>query len=106
MTCSPVNAEHHTRACIVLHNFLISHDKKNYSGQYGDYFKSSGSLVEGGWRSDDTSFFRDLAPKAGMNYSNEAKEVRNSFKNYFNSAEGSVPWQDAIVDYVGYDETA
>ena len=27
------------------------------------------------------------------NYSEEAKEVRNAFCNYFSSKEGKVPWQ-------------
>ena len=41
-----------------------------------------------------------------MNYSRDAKDVRDSFKIYFNYPEGSVPWQDKIVDYDGFAETA
>ncbi len=38
-----------------------------------------------------------------MNFSREANDVRNSFKDYFNSEEGSVPWQNAAVDADGFD---
>ena len=105
--CSPENVEHHTRACIVLHNYFICNDKTHYAGRgYSDHIKSNGSLVNGGWRNEQFNFFKDLPSKTGMNYSRDAKDVRDSFKTYFNSPEGSVPWQDDIVDYDGFDETA
>jgi len=33
----------------------------------------------------------------------ETKAVRDSFKNYFNSEEGAVPWQNSAVDNDGFD---
>ena len=107
MTCSPENVEHHTRACIVLHNYLMEKNKDHYSGKgYGDHFKPNGALVKGRWREEESNFFKNIAPKSGMNFSYEAKDIRTSISNYFGSEEGSVPWQDQIVDYDGYDETA
>lgn len=32
------------------------------------------------------------------NFTRTAKDVRNSFKDYFNSDVGSVSWQDRIID--------
>lgn len=81
----PENIEHYTRACIVLRSFLIETDQ-----QYADYFNADGTLIEGGWRSEEDGF-QSLRPRIGMNFSREADDVRNSFKDYFNSEEGSVP---------------
>ena len=79
----------------------------NFSGKgYGDHFKPNGALVKGRWREEESNFFKNIDPKTGMNFSYEAKDVRASFTNYFGSEEGSVPWQDHLVDYDGYDETA
>jgi hypothetical protein len=34
-----------------------------------------------------------------MDFSREAKAVHDSFKIYFNSEVGTVPWQNAVVDH-------
>ncbi|XP_057368169.1 uncharacterized protein LOC130689160 [Daphnia carinata] len=96
------NIEHYTRACIVLHNYLIEMDQQYASRGYADHFNADGTLIEGGWRSEEGGL-KSIPSRSGMNFSHEAKAVRVSFKNYFNSEEGDVPWQNAAVDNDGFD---
>lgn len=44
----PENVEVFKNDCIVLHNFLLSTDKKYADTGYGNYFAADGSAVEGG----------------------------------------------------------
>ena len=79
----PENIEHFTKACIVLHNFLITTDKEYAAKGYGDYFGADGSIIEGAWRAEEPSAFKELPARTGMNYSREAKEVRDKYWEYF-----------------------
>lgn len=96
----PDNVEHIVKACVVLHNYLISTDNQYVERGYADVYREDGSLIEGGWRKEGTTGFIDLPPRSGMNFSIGAKNVRNAFKDYFNY-EGSVPWQSAAANYNG-----
>ena len=89
---SPNNVEHFTRACIVLHNLLIDR-KTNYAEKgFADYYTTDGQLVDGTWRTENKAVvFQDIGQLRGMNYTNEAKKVRDTLAEYFMSPQGSVP---------------
>lgn len=73
---------------------------------YADRFCADGAMTRGQWRREISEeekmscCFKDLAPKQGQNASNQAKDIRNIFKQYFNN-EGAVPWQFEILDQDG-----
>lgn len=98
----PENVEHFTRACLVLHNFLIS-KQTNYGCRYGDCFNDTGHLIDGGWRSDNAECaLRNLTQlNRGFNFTNEAKAVRLLLTEWFLSPAGRVPWQDEAANYDG-----
>lgn len=97
----PENVEHFTKACIVLHNYLITTDTQYLVKGYTDQYRDDGQLIAGGWRKDGVNCFTNLPSRLGMNFSNTAKEIRNSFKDYFNSELGSVPWQVQSANFDG-----
>ena len=98
----PEYVEHIIRACVVLHNLLIKKDSKFYADkEFSDHFGPGGELVDGGWRKECQGFcFTDLAPIGGMNYTTEAKQVRDTLAKYF-SNQGAVPWQLRMVTHTG-----
>ena len=56
---------------------------------------SNGNLIPAPWRSDisdDPSSWLDYNPSCSNNYSQEARLIREEFKEYFN-LEGAVSWQ-------------
>ena len=57
------------------------------------------TVVPGDWREDTAGAVgvRPLAKQGSNNYSFSAKEVRDNYKDYFNSDTGSVPWQSDII---------
>jgi hypothetical protein len=50
-----------------------------------------GNIIAGAWRNDNVSW-QDFHPQCSNNYSNEARLIREEFKEYFNN-EGAVTWQ-------------
>jgi len=95
----PNNVKHIVRAGVVLHNFLTKAEPKYSEEGYGDRFNANGTVTLGQWRNElsetdrKSCCFKDVAPKAGQNSSRKAKDVRDTFKKYFNEEAGSVPWQ-------------
>uniref|UniRef100_A0A1Y1N285 DDE Tnp4 domain-containing protein n=1 Tax=Photinus pyralis TaxID=7054 RepID=A0A1Y1N285_PHOPY len=74
-----------TLACVVLHNFLATR---------------SVSYVEITPEELATNKLETLLPQRGNRPSNHALQVREEFKNFFCSVEGSVPWQEnSIANY-------
>lgn len=66
-------------------------------------FRLNGRLVEGGRRAQgasNSSCSSNMKKTGGINYTNEAKDVRKALTNYF-VEQGTVPWQNGIVDYDG-----
>jgi hypothetical protein len=53
-----------------------------------------GNLVPGTWRAadNDMSTWQAFHPLCSNNHSNEARLIREEYKEYFNM-EGAVPWQ-------------
>lgn len=65
---------------------------------------SSGNLISGEWRSmiaQDESALQPLGRVGGNHYSYTAKHVRENFLAFFNSQEGSLPWQLSHVRSCG-----
>ena len=56
-------------------------------------------LLPGQWR-DEASYragFIPLSNGSSNNYAQDARIVRDNFRDFFNSEEGSVPWKRAMV---------
>lgn len=89
-----------TKAACCLHNFLQI--RNSYASPYVDREDSQGNITNGQWRSD-ISGSSNLHPigRVGTNmHSSRAREIRDAFKDYFNSNLGRMPGQDAIVDRI------
>ena len=72
-----------TLAAFTLHNFLLTEPNSEYNTT-SNMEKQGKEVSEGSWF--------DFSPRGSNNYSNEAKVIRDEFKQYFNN-EGAVPWQ-------------
>ncbi|XP_028417192.1 protein ANTAGONIST OF LIKE HETEROCHROMATIN PROTEIN 1-like [Dendronephthya gigantea] len=92
-----------TEAIVGLHNYLMEDANKGKETQYCPHgFVDSNGQSNGAWRSEvnSDSNFLDLQRCASNTYSRDAKRVRDTFREYFNSADGEVPWQWNTVDSV------
>ena len=100
LNAKPENVDSYVRACIVLHNFLMSKADQAKGSLYfppgfADQITETGEIRNGDWRKEvnmNNSAFENAAVLQGRNYSADAFQVREEFVNYFNSV-GSVPWQ-------------
>ena len=94
-----------TKAVVALHNFLMAQrsqdDPYNYCLlNYVDQ-EIAGKLNAGQWRKEaDNGGMLSIGRSGSNNYSGNAKEIRERFKDYFNSDEGSVSWQFDMVNRV------
>ena len=83
-------------AALVLHNYLRRSSSRNTYCPTGlvDSEDRNGDVIHGTWRQDSTaeSFLPLAVPPTGHNASNDAKLVREIFKEYFFN-EGAVDWQ-------------
>jgi len=80
---------------VLLHNYLMT--KKDLNNIIPDRLED-GRLVEGNWREAAENSFGSIVRQGSNNYSSNAGQTRDKFKDYFSSPEGSVPWQDERVD--------
>ena len=89
----PENVKHIVKAAVALHNFLL-----NDNGYYTTDLVDTDTRP-GDWREEIRGCVGliDLPRVGANNYSNYSKEVRDSFMDYFNSAQGAVSWQ---TDYI------
>ena len=91
------------QAAVALHNFLMDENDLEDSCAYCPVGfidqEDRANVTYGEWRRETASGVHGLVPirHGSNNYSKTAKETRDNFKNYFNSAEGSVPWQEEVV---------
>lgn len=91
-------------ACVVLHNYLKSTDSVDYTEpryvplHYVDYENEDGDLILGDWRSNVGDHAYASTPlevkdkPSRLHYS-----VREKYKTYFTSDDGSIPWQNDVV---------
>ena len=102
ISTAPEKLETLVMACCCLHNFL--------RGRVGarSIYTPNGSLdtedpnthviMPGEWRQGPQSQGLQPLERQGSNrHSNCAKELREYFCEYFNSEDGSVPWQDNMI---------
>jgi len=80
-----------TKAVVAIHNYLMAgrrfgENQDYYWDQHSDERVATDAIeVEGG--------LLPLMRAGSNNYSKSAKEIRDDFRDYFCSEEGSVPWQ-------------
>ncbi|CAB3993019.1 Hypothetical predicted protein [Paramuricea clavata] len=92
-----------TKAVVVLHNFLMAtrspEDTHSYCPlNYTDHESAAGQQ-SGEWRRGE-NINEGIVPipqTGSNNYSKSAKNVRDDFKEYFNSKQGAVSWQMDMV---------
>ncbi|XP_067949581.1 putative nuclease HARBI1 [Watersipora subatra] len=90
------------QACVCLHNYLNLTDNATYiPAGFVDSYDSTGNVVPGDWREVKQTALVNLDRIAGPNYTTNAKLVREQFKNYLNSPEGSLSWQVEYVNSCG-----
>ncbi|XP_037525515.1 uncharacterized protein LOC119402434 [Rhipicephalus sanguineus] len=98
---SPENAEWNVKALCVLHNFLMdahTGSEDSYCGRgYADSLNSLGQRRGGQWRQQLVQTPLQLARTKAHNFANMARYVRDLYSEYFSSAVGCVPWQDAVL---------
>ena len=84
-----------TKADVILHNFLMRKSARNMycPPGYVDQ-KTSQRLSPGSWRNEPTEIqgLVGLIAQGSNNSARAAKELRNDFKNYFNSEHGKLSW--------------
>ena len=76
-----------TKAVVILHNFLMSADNESR-----DRYVSTSCVDEDMARGVDSCGMVDVGLVGSTNYSREAKIVRDNFRDYFISKQGSLPW--------------
>ena len=80
-------------ASCVLHNYLRSKVPAKYTppGSFDREVVETGEVEQGNWRNEGSLHRLPLNKANRCNIT--AKEIRDNFANYFNSADGKVPWQ-------------
>lgn len=92
-----------TQAIVVLHNYLMEDTNKGRATRYCPHgYTDSNGQSNGQWRAEVASDNNciNIRNCCTNTYSRDAKNVRHSFKEYFNSPQGEVPWQWNVVDSV------
>lgn len=94
----PLTAENVVLTCCLLHNFLRkSQSASSYTppGTFDDEDTSSGEVTPGHWRivGEPTDTFLRLR-RIPRKPSDVGRMVRNEISAFFQSEEGSVPWQN------------
>ena len=88
------------RACLALHNFLISKNDTNYApAGYLDAEDENGNLLLGAWRMEVDSATNDLGNHPSSRPSTvQARDVRDDMKDYFFD-EGAVKFQWKMTEW-------
>ena len=93
---APCHGDNSVKACLCLHNYLCLTMNAQYIPKgFADSKNCSGEIIPGDWRKLVTNDSNGLAPLQGHanKYGSSAKDTREKFERYFNSEEGSLPWQ-------------
>lgn len=86
-------------ACCALHNFLLRHSK-NYLQLCSVDFEDidRGEIIEGDWRRE-VNILLDLQRVRGRQQQTLLqKGIRDLYKKYYNSTNGSVPFQEKMIN--------
>ena len=94
---SPVTVDRIVQATVCLYNYLRLTENSMYipSG-FVDSEDNTGNIRPGDWRAmvvGDNGGLLNLGQIGGNRYRFQAGKIRTDLKDYFNSQEGSVPWQ-------------
>ena len=94
------NVEKYVLACLALHNYLRQTSKAPYTPNgFADSEDNDCTIYLGEWRNQlerndsETNCIRNIRGKRGSRPREETVSMRDALKDYFNSNEGSVPWQ-------------
>lgn len=92
---SPEKAVKVVLACVVLHNYMRREMATEYIGSadVDREQEENGVIVPGSWRNETN--ITPLERTNERNSSQNSKDIRNMFMNYFNN-EGQVPWQNRM----------
>lgn len=99
--CGPERAQRIVSACCILHNFLLN-DRTTRNAYcpagMADHYDENGVLIEGTWRAKSQNIVGlQNIPQTQMRPNEIAKKNREIFEQFFNSPEGSLPWQRRAV---------
>jgi len=72
-----------TKASVALHNYLITEESQTYIPENPNEIMAEGEIKG----------LKTIPKQGSNNCATFAKDVRNRFKEYFNSNEGAVSWQ-------------
>ena len=89
---TPENATSVTRACIILHNIL-----RDRYPQGQNVLLAAPEGAPGSWRAAGVMEAVQAAGGRGPRETKSGRTTREYLKYYYNSAAGSVPWQDAAL---------
>ena len=101
----PSKLENFIKATVCLHNYLRLTDTARYVPTgFTDSESNSGIIVQGDWRREvaDQNCLVKIPKSKSNQPSFEASKVRNTFKEYFNSETGALPWQSEYVESCGH----
>ena len=93
---APCHVDNIVKACLCLHNYLrLTANARYIPMGFVDSENGSGEIISGDWRKIVANDNNGLAPLQwhANRYGLSAKETRDKFERYFNSEEGSLPWQ-------------
>ena len=80
---------------------LPRHERRYCPPGFIDAEDKDANVIPGGWRSEverDTGHHPVANGKCGNAAKKSAKEIRELYKNFFNSPMGAVPWQNEYVN--------
>ena len=90
-------------AICALHNCLRTRTlaRRVYSppGSVDYHDPDTGTVVRGEWRKETDPCWTTLQRGRQNASTTHAREVRDTFTTYFNSADGAVEWQDRMVQF-------
>ena len=91
------NTEKVTLASCVLHNFLCERAPTKYTPttSFDKEELDCGEIELGDWRGNPE--LEGIVVSGRNAYTKTAKDFREAFTKYFNSVEGSVPWQEKFI---------
>ena len=100
--CADVDAATQiTKAVVALHNFLMADRSSTLKNLYCPKTlvdnEGNGEMVPGEWRNEENIGLQNSSTLGSNNYTRDAKNVRDAYRDYFNSPEGAVPWQMNMV---------
>ena len=96
MQQTPATVQTIIEACVCLHNFICLRNPAIQNNQV-DGEDAAHNLIPGAWR-QDANLPDMYIPQAGNRDTILAKRQRDYLRDYFNSPEGSVPWQDMMIE--------